>query len=137
MSRYFVEFSYDGSDYHGLQKQPNSITIQEVIENNFEKFIGSEINLVLAGRTDAGVHAKQMYAHFDVEKDFEKDIFCKRLNTMLPKDICIESINLVSKKHMLGLMQYQDLMSMLYLMKKILLTISLLITLKIILIWRK
>ena len=75
MSRYFVEFSYDGSDYHGLQKQPNSITIQEVIENNFEKFIGSEINLVLAGRTDAGVHAKQMYAHFDVEKDFEKDIF--------------------------------------------------------------
>ena len=72
MSRYFVEFSYDGSDYHGLQKQPNSITIQEVIENNFEKFIGSKINLVLAGRTDAGVHAKQMYAHFDVEKDFEK-----------------------------------------------------------------
>lgn len=58
MSRYFVEFSYDGSGYHGLQKQPNSITIQEVIENNFEKFIGSEINLVLAGRTDTGVHAK-------------------------------------------------------------------------------
>ena len=75
MSRYFVEFSYDGSDYHGLQKQPNSVTIQEVIEDNFEKFIGCEINLVLAGRTDAGVHAKQMYAHFDVEKDFQKDIF--------------------------------------------------------------
>ena len=53
MSRYFVEFSYDGSDYHGLQKQPNSVTIQEVIENNFEKYIGCEINLVLAGRTDA------------------------------------------------------------------------------------
>ncbi|MDA0885453.1 MAG: tRNA pseudouridine(38-40) synthase TruA [Bacteroidetes bacterium] len=100
MSRYFVEFSYDGSGYHGLQKQPNSITIQEVIENNFEKFIGSEINLVLAGRTDTGVHAKQMFAHFDIEKDFEKDIFCKRLNTMLPEDICIESINLVSNdKH--------------------------------------
>ena len=64
MSRYFVEFSYDGSDYHGLQKQPNSVTIQEVVENNFAKFIGSEINLVLAGRTDAGVHAKQMYDHF-------------------------------------------------------------------------
>ena len=54
MSRYFVEFSYDGSDYHGLQKQPNSVTIQEVIEDNFEKFIGCETNLVLAGRTDAG-----------------------------------------------------------------------------------
>ena len=98
MSRYFVEFSYDGSAYHGLQKQPNSITIQEVVEKNFKKFIGSEINLVLAGRTDAGVHAKQMFAHFDVEKDFQKDIFCKRLNTMLPKDICIESINLVSNE---------------------------------------
>ena len=47
MSRYFVEFSYDGSDYHGLQKQPNSVTIQEVVENNFAKFIGSEINLSL------------------------------------------------------------------------------------------
>lgn len=100
MSRYFVEFSYDGSGYHGLQKQPNSITIQEVIENNFEKFIGSEINLVLAGRTDTGVHAKQMFAHFDIEKDIEKDIFCKRLNNMLPDDLCIESINLVSNdKH--------------------------------------
>ena len=61
MSRYFVEFSYDGSDYHGLQKQPNSVTIQEVIEDNFEKFIGCEINLVLAGRTDAGVHACLLY----------------------------------------------------------------------------
>ena len=95
MSRYFIEFSYDGSDYHGLQKQPNAITIQEVIENNLEKFLGIEINLVLAGRTDAGVHAKQMFAHFDIEMDFKKDILCKRLNTMLPKDICIESVNLV------------------------------------------
>jgi tRNA pseudouridine38-40 synthase len=95
MSRYFIEFSYDGSDYHGLQKQPNAITIQEVIENNLEKFLGIEINLVLAGRTDAGVHAKQMFAHFDTEMDFKKDILCKRLNTMLPKDICIESVNLV------------------------------------------
>ena len=92
-SRYFIEFSYDGSNYHGIQKQPNSLTIQEVIEQNFGKFIGSPINLVLAGRTDAGVHAKQMYAHFDTDKEFDRNIFCKRLNSMLPKDICIESIN--------------------------------------------
>ncbi len=95
MPRYFIEFSYDGTDYHGLQKQPNAITIQEVIENNLERFFGIEINLVLAGRTDAGVHAKQMFAHFDIYKDFKKDILCKRLNTMLPRDICIESVNLV------------------------------------------
>ena len=95
-SRYFIEFSYDGSNYHGIQRQPNSLTIQEVIEVNFEKFIGYPINLVLAGRTDAGVHARQMYAHFDSVKEFDKNIFCKRLNSMLPKDICIESISLVS-----------------------------------------
>ena len=96
ISRYFIEFSYDGSNYHGIQRQPNSLTIQQVIEENFEKFIGCTINLVLAGRTDAGVHARQMYAHFDIEKEFDKNIFCKRLNSMLPKDICIESISLVS-----------------------------------------
>jgi len=95
-SRYFIEFSYDGSNYHGIQRQPNSLTIQEVIEDNFGKFIGCPINLVLAGRTDAGVHAKQMYAHFDTDIEFDRNIFCKRLNSMLPKDICIESINLVS-----------------------------------------
>ncbi len=84
MSRYFVEFSYDGSDYHGLQKQPNSITIQEVIENNFEKFIGSEINLVLAGRTDAGVHAKQCMLILMLKRILKRYIL-QRLNTMLPK----------------------------------------------------
>ena len=95
-SRYFIEFSYDGSNYHGIQRQRNSLTIQEVMEESFGKFIGCPVNLVLAGRTDAGVHAKQMYAHFDTEKEFDRNIFCKRLNSMLPKDICIESINLVS-----------------------------------------
>ena len=98
MNRYFIEFSYDGSNYHGIQKQPNSLTIQQVVEENFEKFIGSSINLVLAGRTDTGVHAKQMYAHFDIDQEFDKNIFCSRLNSMLPHDICIKSINLVSNE---------------------------------------
>ena len=96
MTRYFIEFSYDGSNYHGIQKQPNSSTIQEILETNISKYSGSNINLTLAGRTDAGVHAKQMYAHFDTDIEFDRNIFCKRLNSMLPKDICIESINLVS-----------------------------------------
>ena len=69
MSRYFIEFSYDGSNYHGIQKQPNSSTIQEILETNISKFSRSNINLTLAGRTDAGVHAKQMFAHFDYLHD--------------------------------------------------------------------
>ena len=96
MPRYFIEFSYDGSNYHGLQKQPNSETIQECIELNMSKFLASTIDLTLAGRTDTGVHARQMFAHFDIKKEFSQDNFCRTLNMMLPKDICIESLSLVN-----------------------------------------
>ena len=96
MPRYFIEFSYDGSNYHGLQKQPNSETIQECIELKMSKFLGSTIDLTLAGRTDTGVHARQMFAHFDIKKEFSQDNFCRTLNMMLPKDICIESLSLVN-----------------------------------------
>ena len=97
MPRYFIEFSYDGSNYHGIQKQPNSSTIQEILETNISKYSGSNINLTLAGRTDAGVHAKQMFAHFDMDHDFDKSNFCRSLNMMIPKDICLECLSLVNK----------------------------------------
>ena len=97
MPRYFIEFSYEGLNYHGLQKQPNSETIQECVELNMSKFLGSSIDLTLAGRTDTGVHARQMFAHFDINVDFSQDNFCRSLNMMLPKDICIESLSLVNK----------------------------------------
>ena len=97
MPRYFIEFSYDGSNYHGLQKQPNSETIQECIEFNMSKFLGLNIDLTLAGRTDTGVHARQMFAHFDIDIDFSQDNFCRSLNMMLPKDICVESLSLVDE----------------------------------------
>ena len=58
MPRYFIEFSYEGLNYHGLQKQPNSETIQECVELNMSKFLGSSIDLTFAGRTDSGVHAR-------------------------------------------------------------------------------
>jgi len=96
MTRYFIEFSYDGSNYHGLQKQPNLLTIQETIEMNMNKYLGVNSNLTLAGRTDTGVHAKQMFAHFDVDLDFQQDNFCRSMNKMLPKDITIESLSLVT-----------------------------------------
>ena len=97
MPRYFIEFSYDGSNYHGIQKQPNSLTIQEILETNVSKYCGSDINLTLAGRTDAGVHAKQMFAHFDVEHVFDKTNLCRSLNMMIPKDICVECLSQVTE----------------------------------------
>ena len=83
MPRYFIEFSYDGSSYHGIQKQPNSLTIQEVLETNISKYTGSDINLTLAGRTDAGVHATGQVAHVDIEKEFEPIRLMEAINAYL------------------------------------------------------
>tara|TARA_B100001027_G_scaffold121174_1_gene83684 strand:+ start:1790 stop:2548 length:759 start_codon:yes stop_codon:yes gene_type:complete len=98
MTRYFIEFSYDGSNYHGIQKQLNSLTIQEILETNISKYTGLAVTLTLAGRTDAGVHAKQMFAHFDIDLDFDQNNFCRSLNMMIPMDICIECLYLVTKE---------------------------------------
>lgn len=89
--RYFLGFSYQGTSYHGWQIQPNAITIQEVLEDRMSKLLGDEIKLVGAGRTDAGVHAKLMIAHFDADiSDIEKFIY--RLNSFLPHDIAVHSL---------------------------------------------
>ena len=65
--RYFLEISYLGTNYHGWQIQPNSITIQGVLEDCVSKLLKLKIKLVGAGRTDTGVHANQMFAHFDID----------------------------------------------------------------------
>jgi tRNA pseudouridine38-40 synthase len=70
--RYFIEFSYDGSAYHGWQRQPNASSVQEVLEESLRKILNQEISITGAGRTDTGVHAKQMFAHFDAYMDEEK-----------------------------------------------------------------
>lgn len=90
MQRYFIKFSYKGTAYHGSQIQPNAISIQEVLEDKLSRMTRSEVKLVAAGRTDAGVHAKEMYAHIDFES-FEPDQkFIFRLNGFLPKDIAVQ-----------------------------------------------
>jgi tRNA pseudouridine38-40 synthase len=90
--RYFIELSYNGKAYHGWQNQPKSISVQEIIEDSLSKLLSDTIAIVGAGRTDAGVHASQMFAHFDTEETFiEKDLVYK-LNSFLPKDIAIHTI---------------------------------------------
>ena len=94
--RYFIEISYLGTNYHGWQSQPNAITIQEIIENCLSKILNNPVKLVAAGRTDAGVHAKQMYAHFDSDMTInDKKSFEHKLNSFLPKDIVVKKLILV------------------------------------------
>lgn len=90
--RYFIRFSYDGSDFHGSQRQPNGITVQEVLEDAMTILLQQPISLTFAGRTDAGVHAECMYAHFDIEQAINTENIVSRLNNFLPASIAIQEI---------------------------------------------
>lgn len=90
--RYFVELSYRGTAYHGWQNQPNAISVQEVLEKAFGTLLGRELSLVGAGRTDTGVHARLMVAHFDFDEEIDEIELCYRLNAFLPEDISIGKI---------------------------------------------
>ena len=89
--RYFIELSYNGTNYHGWQKQPNAISVQEVLEKALSTILGETIVVMGAGRTDAGVHAKQLFAHFDTAVVFNADKLQYKLNSFLPEDIAIQS----------------------------------------------
>ena len=89
--RYFIEFSYDGTLYCGMQSQPNALSIQEVLENVLSKKLCQNIQIVSAGRTDAGVHAYQMFAHFDTIQFIHNEII-NSINSFLPKDISVIKI---------------------------------------------
>lgn len=90
--RYFVQFSYNGKAYHGWQNQPNAITVQQVLEESFATLFKKTIALVGAGRTDTGVHAKQMFAHFDCDGIVDVKDMTYRLNALLPDDIAVQKI---------------------------------------------
>ena len=71
MSRFFITLSYNGKNYHGWQIQPNGSSVQETIEKALSTILRTEISIVGAGRTDTGVHAKMMIAHFDTDVKFD------------------------------------------------------------------
>ncbi len=97
MARYFIYLSYDGSNYHGWQIQPNAATVQETIEKALTLLMRQPVEITGAGRTDTGVNASTMVAH----ADFPGEVDCKqtvyRLNRMLPPDIAIHSIKPVTE----------------------------------------
>tara|TARA_R110001583_G_scaffold186749_1_gene347669 strand:+ start:3276 stop:4019 length:744 start_codon:yes stop_codon:yes gene_type:complete len=90
--RYFIELSYNGSAYHGWQNQPNALSVQEVTEKALSTLLKTSISIMGAGRTDTGVHAKQMFAHFDYENDLDATDLVFKLNSFLPKDVVIHDI---------------------------------------------
>ena len=90
--RYFIELSYNGKAYHGWQNQPNAISVQELIEKALSTILKEKVSIMGAGRTDAGVHAKQMFAHFETDIPFKIEKLIYQLNSFLPEDIAISNI---------------------------------------------
>ena len=98
MQRYFLYMAYDGTCYHGWQIQPNGISVQQVVQEALATLLRQPVPIVGAGRTDAGVHARLMVAHFDYEypEDTQKLIdgrwLTDKLNRLLPPDISVYKV---------------------------------------------
>ena len=69
--RFFIELSYKGTNYHGWQVQSNANSVQAEINKALSSILNTKIEVTGAGRTDTGVHAKKMFAHFDCQQDFD------------------------------------------------------------------
>ena len=96
--RYFVTFSYDGTRYHGWQIQPNGDSVQARLQGALSTLLRHEIGVTGAGRTDAGVHARMMVAHFDYEGVLDCTQLAYKLNRLLPYDIAVEKVEPVSEE---------------------------------------
>ena len=92
MRRYFITLSYDGTNYHGWQVQPNGISVQGELQRVLSTLLRQEISITGAGRTDAGVHARVMVAHFDYEGELDTVQLAYKMNRMLAGDIVISKI---------------------------------------------
>ena len=95
MQRYFIYLAYDGTAYHGWQIQPNGISVQECLMKALSILLRREVEVVGAGRTDAGVHASLMVAHFDSVTDLDTDFVTNKLNRLLPPDITVYGLRAV------------------------------------------
>ena len=90
--RYFIDISYHGKSYFGFQRQPDAITVQEVLEDALAVYFQGPKTIFGAGRTDTGVHAKQLIAHFDSDDTLDRDRFLYKLNKLLPDSVSINDV---------------------------------------------
>ena len=95
MNRYFIDLGFDGTNYHGWQIQPNGISVQECLQKGLSTLLRTETEVVGAGRTDAGVHARRMVAHFDYEGTVDVQDLAYKLNRILPRDIAVYEVRAV------------------------------------------
>ena len=95
--RYLARLKYNGSDFCGWQIQPNSSTVQEVIEGKLRMLLNEDVKVIGGGRTDTGVHARDFYLHFDTENiGFEAENLKYKLNSVLPSSIAMIELRKVS-----------------------------------------
>lgn len=94
--RYCITLSYDGTRYHGWQFQPNGITVQEAVETALHTLLRRKVNVVGAGRTDQGVHARMMAAHFDWPEELDCNNLLFKLNALTPSDIAFYNVKRVA-----------------------------------------
>ncbi|MDB5143222.1 MAG: truA [Mucilaginibacter sp.] len=93
--RYFIELAYDGTNYHGWQVQDNAVSVQEVLNEALATILREPVETIGCGRTDTGVHARQLYAHFDSEKPKSEILnpkFGMGINAILPETIAVKRI---------------------------------------------
>jgi len=99
MQRYFLELRYDGTAYHGWQAQSNAVSVQQKLHEALRTALRRDVETTGAGRTDTGVHARQLFAHFDVPPDTIADEgrFLRALNALLPPDIAANRLLMVAE----------------------------------------
>ena len=86
--RYFLQVAYRGTNYHGWQRQPNGLSVQEVLETALTTVLRQPISIVGSGRTDAGVHAGEQFAHFEIDTPLSGHLL-RSLNSLIPSDIAV------------------------------------------------
>ena len=96
--RFFITLSFDGTNYHGWQIQPNSDSVQQRLQEALSTLLRQPIEVVGAGRTDTGVHARMMVAHFDWEELIDGKQLAYKLNKFLPQDIAVQEVRLVDEE---------------------------------------
>jgi tRNA pseudouridine38-40 synthase len=99
MSRYLIQFSYDGGSFHGYQIQPNAHSVQAELEDKLSLLLGFKVEITGSSRTDTGVHARQQFAHMDLPDDIiPAPDFVYRANRMLPTSLALQSLYAVSSE---------------------------------------
>ncbi|MCF6212765.1 MAG: tRNA pseudouridine(38-40) synthase TruA [Flavobacteriaceae bacterium] len=96
--RYFIKLAYKGTGFHGWQLQPNALSVQQVVQEALQILFKKPITILGAGRTDAGVHAAQFFAHFDTDAIVDTDDLVLRLNAILPNSVVVYNVFKVSEE---------------------------------------